>query len=237
MANRKTFRTIESVNNLDPLNPHPRLAICLCLDTSGSMSGHPINELNAGIRLFYDTIRKNRDSRLASDVAIVTFGSGGVQCLQNFSQLYQTPNPPSLTASGMTPMGEAVNLALDMIEARRQEYRAVGLPHYHPWLVLMSDGQPNGDTGEFERASLRSCALVDDRKLVVFPVGIGKDADRNSLSRFSTRIVPRKLAGMNFKAFFEWLSRSTSGVSVTTPGESVNLPPATWGTDGGWGTI
>ena len=201
------------------------------------MSGHPINELNAGIRLFYDTIRSNRDSRLASDVAVVTFGSGGVQCIQQFMQLYQTPNIPSLTAAGMTPMGEAVNLALDMIENRKQEYRSLALPHYHPWLVLMSDGMPNGDQAEFDRAALRACTLVDNRKLVVFPVGIGKDADRSSLARFSTRITPRKLAGMNFKAFFEWLSRSTSGVSATTPGESVNLPPATWGTDGGWGTI
>lgn len=237
MVTRKAFRAIESVSNIDIINYHPRLAISLCLDTSGSMSGHPINELNAGLRLFYDTIRSNKDSRLAADVSIVTFGSGGVQCIQEFAQLYQISNPSPLTAAGMTPMGEAVNLALDMIENRKHEYSSVGIPYYHPWLVLMSDGMPNGDSSEFERASRRACTLVDNRKLVVFPVGIGKDADRNSLARFSTRITPRKLAGTNFKAFFEWLSKSTSGVSVHTPGESVNLPPANWGTDGGWGTI
>ena len=33
-------------------NPTPRVPVCLCLDTSGSMSGSPINELNEGIKLF-----------------------------------------------------------------------------------------------------------------------------------------------------------------------------------------
>ena len=234
MAGRRGFRTVSSI---DHTNPHARLAICLCLDTSGSMSGHPINELNAGIRLFYETIRRSRESKYAADIAIVTFGNDGAQCIQEFSQVYQSPNPPSLTASGMTPMGEAVNLALDMIEDRRQEYRNIGVQHYHPWLVLMSDGKPNGDVSELEKASQRSSGLAENRKLVVFPVGIGRDADRDSLAKFSPRIQPRKLTGMNFREFFEWLSKSTDRVSASKPEDKVDLPPVTWGTDGGWGSI
>lgn len=201
------------------------------------MSGHPINELNAGIRLFYETIRISRESKYAADLALISFGDKGVRRIQDFAQVYQIPNPPQLTAAGMTPMGEAVNLALDMIEARLREYSASGIQYYHPWLVLMSDGKPNGDVSEFERAASRARDLVERRKLVVFPVGVGKDADRDSLAQFSTRIVPRKLTGMNFREFFGWLSMSTDRVSASKPGEKIDLPQVTWGTDGGWGSI
>lgn len=234
MAGRRGFRTVSSI---DHTNPHPRLGILNVLDTSGSMSGHPINELNAGIRLFYETIRISRESKYAADLALISFGDKGVRRIQDFAQVYQIPNPPQLTASGMTPMGEAVNLALDMIEARLQEYSASGIQYYHPWLVLMSDGKPNGDVSEFERAASRARDLVERRKLVVFPVGVGKDADRDSLAQFSTRIVPRKLTGMNFREFFGWLSMSTDRVSASKPGEKIDLPQVTWGTDGGWGSI
>ncbi|MBQ7217656.1 MAG: hypothetical protein IJS39_16945 [Synergistaceae bacterium] len=67
MVTRRTFRSAPSVSSLDIDNPHPRSAICLCLDTSGSMSGDHINELNAGIRLFYDTIPNSKDSYFPSE--------------------------------------------------------------------------------------------------------------------------------------------------------------------------
>ena len=222
---------------LDLTNPRARLAICLCLDTSASMKGHPINELNSGVRLFCETVRSKDEVRYAADLAIVTFGHKGVQCLRSFAQLYESPNPPSMSASGMTPMGEAVNLALDMIEERRNQYRAAGIQYYHPWLVLMSDGMPNGDEHEEDRAAQRSRQLCDESRLAVFPIGIGRDADRASLAQFTNQRVPMKLRGLNFADFFEWLGKSAYGTSISKVGEKVPTPPITWGVDGGWGTI
>ena len=217
-------KPIYDTSTLDSTNPHARLAICLCLDTSGSMQGHPINELNAGLRLYYETLLSNTDSRRAADIAIVSFGFSGVQCLQNFCDISITPTPPSLRADGMTPMGEAVNLALDMIENRRQEYKRDGMQYYHPWLILMSDGEPNGSEAEFERAASRATDLVNRDKLFVFPIGIGREADMRKLERFSPKIPPAPLVGMNFKGFFEWLSISIQRISVSKPGEPVGFP-------------
>lgn len=67
-------------------------------------------------------------------------------------------------------MGKAVNLALDMLENRRQDYKNVGVQYYHPWLVLMTDGRPNGSAYELARASSRSRDLVTRNNLVVFPI-------------------------------------------------------------------
>jgi uncharacterized protein YegL len=72
--------------------------------------------------------------------------------------------------------------------------------------------------------------MVTAKKLTVFPIGIGADADMTALARFSPNRRPLRLKGLNFKEFFEWLSRSVSRVSRSTPGDAVKLDPT--GLDG-----
>ena len=42
------------------LNPTNRVPIALCLDASGSMSGQPMQELNQGVRLFFERFTQTR---------------------------------------------------------------------------------------------------------------------------------------------------------------------------------
>ena len=104
-------------------NPTPRVPVCLCLDVSGSMSGPPIDELNQGVKLFYDAIKDDEVALYSAEVSVVTFGGTDASCIVDFASLELQPNPPYLNASGMTPMGEAVNLALDLLEQRKEEYK------------------------------------------------------------------------------------------------------------------
>lgn len=121
-------------------------------------------------------------------------------------------------------MGEAVNLSLDMLEERKKEYRQNGVDYYQPWLVLMSDGAPNGDPNELDRAIKRVNDLVASKKLVVFAIGVGEYADMDVLAKFSPNRRPLRLQGLKFREFFVWLSQSVVAVSQSTPGESVKLP-------------
>lgn len=203
-------------------NPTARVPVCLCLDTSGSMGGMPIDELNEGVRLFYEAIREDETALYSAEVSIVTFGENA-QCIVDFASLDRQPNVPILTANGMTPMGEAVNMGLDLLEQRKKEYKDRGVDYYQPWLVLMTDGAPNGDSEELSRAINRTVDLVNQKKLTIFPIGIGSDADMNVLSKFSPKRAPLKLQGLKFREFFAWLSKSVSKVSQSTPGESVKL--------------
>lgn len=204
-------------------NPTARVPVCLCLDVSGSMDGAPIQNLNEGVRMFYDAIKDDEIAVYAAEISIVTFGGTDAECMADFASLELQPNPPRPEAYGRTPMGEAVNMALDMLERRKQEYRDAGVDYYQPWLVLMTDGLPNGSKEELSRAISRTCEAVNNRKLTIFPIGIGDEADMATLQKFSPKRSPLKLKGLKFQEFFAWLSKSVSKTSQSIPGESVKL--------------
>ena len=213
-------------------NPTQRVPICLCLDVSGSMRGDPIRELNKGIKVFFDALKQDEIALYAADVCIVTYGNRGensVQCISDFSSIESKTTLSELTACGQTPMGEAVNMCLDLLDARKKEYQEKGVDYYQPWLVLMTDGKPYGDKDPraVSNAQQRTSQMVNDRKLVVFPIGIGAEADMNVLAKFSPKNSPLKLNGLDFCQFFQWLSASVSRTSQSL-GEKVQLPQINW---------
>lgn len=76
-------------------NPTPRLAVCLCLDTSASMAPC-MDELNEGVRSFYEEVQKDPNSKYSLEIAIVTFGPEAKQ-MRDFQPLDQQTRPPMLT--------------------------------------------------------------------------------------------------------------------------------------------
>src|SRR5260221_5240699 len=83
-------------------NPQPRCACVLLLDTSGSMGGLPIIQLNEGIRVFKDELLSDSLAAKRVEIAIVTFGPVTLESdFQSISNFY----PPQLKADGGTPMG------------------------------------------------------------------------------------------------------------------------------------
>lgn len=199
-------------------NPTPRIPVCLVLDVSASMDGDPLKELQSGVDTFFDAIRCDEVAQFSAEICIVTFG-GKVGKEVDFAAISRQV-VPSLLATGDTPMGGAVTLALDLLEARKTEYRNAGVDYYQPWLVVMTDGQP---TDDIQQAVIRIKDLTAAKKLTVFPIGIGAGANMVTLSQLSPTRPPLRLKGLNFREFFVWLSRSVSHVSQSTPGETVKL--------------
>lgn len=199
-------------------NPTPRVPVSLCLDTSSSMAGSPIEELVRGIDLFYEAIDEDDDAHDAAEINIVEFNSTAA-IIHDFASIERLSRVTSLRANGTTAMGAGVNLALDALDDRKATYSASGVLYYQPWLVLMTDGSP---TDNIDRAVERVISMVEAGKLTVFPIGIGK-ADMTTLARFSPNRVPLRLDGLKFKEFFEWLSKSVARVSRSTPGDRPKL--------------
>lgn len=198
-------------------NPEPRVPCVLVLDVSGSMGGHPIQELNEGIRQYKDELSTDSIASKRVEVAIVTFGED-VRTVVDFTTA-EGFQPPNLTASGLTPMGRAVSQAIDMIDSRKQIYKASGIAYYRPWIFLITDGCPNDEA--WEQAAERAVAGDKAKSFAFFGVGVG-DADMATLKRFCVR-EPIKMKGVKFRELFMWLSSSQKSVSRSTPGEEVPL--------------
>jgi uncharacterized protein YegL len=204
-------------------NPENRCPVVLLLDTSSSMEGQPIQELSRGVRVFKEEVLRDTKASLSVEVAIVTFGP--VQLTQDFVTIDQF-TPPSLTAQGFTPMGEAIASALDLLEGRKEIYKSNGIQYYRPWIFLITDGAP---TDSWQAAAERVRQGESDRKFCFFAVGVA-GADMATLSKIAPpERPPVMLNGLEFQPLFVWLSTSMKRVSSGKVGEAVALPPVGWG--------
>jgi uncharacterized protein YegL len=205
-------------------NAEQRCPCVLILDRSGSMGGRPIEELNAGLMLFKDELAADSLAMKRVDIAIVTFGPAKLEMpFHNASNFF----PPTLTVEGDTPTGSAINLALDIVEARKAEYRANGISSYRPWVILITDGGP---TDAWQSAAARVREGEAAKKFTFFAVGVA-GANMEILAQISTR-QPLSMQGLKFREFFLWLSGSMSAVSRSTPGTEVPLAAPT-----GWASV
>lgn len=205
-------------------NPENRCPVLLLLDTSGSMAGEPIQELNRGIAAFKEDVLKDTKASLSVEVAIITFGP--VRLIQDFATIDHF-TPPRLEASGKTPIGEAIDCALDRLEARKETYKANGIQYYRPWIFLITDGAPT-DTC-WPLAAQRVQEDEAKRRLCFFAVGV-QGADTNILAQIAPpERPPIMLNGLDFRSLFVWLSTSMKRVSSDKIGGAVALPPVGWG--------
>lgn len=206
-------------------NPSPRCPVALVLDTSGSMSGEPIAQLNAGAQLFIDEVKRDDLARWSVELGVFTAG-GRADCLLDFTGVEQIAGIAPMGATGSTPLGEATRMALDRLEARKAQYRKAGVPYYQPWLVIISDGAP---TDHWQDSAQRARELSASRKLVSLPIGVS-GADLGVLSAFSSKPAVA-LDGLKFRELFLWLSASMASVSASTSSDAtVQLPPIdSWG--------
>lgn len=220
-------------------NPEPRCPCVLVLDTSGSMKDEkqvtraispvqrlwndaspsgkvrPIDELNNGLVAFRDELMSDELAVKRVEISLLTFGP--VRRLTEF----QTPDvfrPPRLNAEGDTPMGAAIERAIELVNDRKKSYKQNGISYYRPWIFLISDGEP---TDNWQRAAEMVRKGEQSKSFAFFSVGV-EGANFDVMGRISER-QPLRLEGLRFQEMFMWLSSSLSSVSRSSPGDEVPL--------------
>ena len=192
-----------------------RLPICFALDTSGSMMGIPIKQLNMGLQNFVASIKSNDDTRSSTDIALVTFGSK-VDIVMPFGKISKDKGIPEIKASTtLTPIGEGVLTALELLNARKEGYKEMGIKYFQPWLVVITDGAPQGPNAVANmELAIKACnELEANDKLVVFNIGVGSGVDFDCLKRLSIkREEPISINSADFGKLFEFLGSSSSSI-------------------------
>ncbi|MCI5193709.1 MAG: VWA domain-containing protein [Candidatus Electrothrix sp. AU1_5] len=206
----------------DTSNPESRCPCVLLVDVSGSMVGHRIDQLNNGIIEFQQALQNDGLAAMRVEVAIVSFGYR-VTVEQDFITADQFQAKP-LHTGGATPMGKAIDMALNMVRERKDTYKQNGVSYYRPWIFLITDGAP---TDKWQAAAQRIKTEENTKSVAFFAVGV-EDADMGTLSQISDR-QPIMLNGLQFKEMFVWLSQSLTSVSHSQVDEQVPLTPPGWG--------
>lgn len=155
------------------------------LDSSGSMEGEKIQQLNFAIReaipAIQDAASENPNVHIL--VRAVAFSNGA-------RWQVGTPTLPAdfrwsdVSAGGVTDMGRALFLVADQLRMPPMTDRAVS-----PVLVMISDGHATDDFGSGLKALL---AEPWGKKAIRLAIAVGQDADRDALTRFmgSTELKP-----------------------------------------------
>lgn len=210
--------------------PRP-LPIFVLADTSGSMRGEKINELNLALREMVKSLNDADDIRGKFQLSIITFG-GEVKLIQPLEDC-NTISLNELDAAGKTPMGEAFDMVCDMIE----DHDIVSSRAYTPTIVLISDGLPTDCSEEMYRRKnyfdweplVKLQSGERSSKCQRLALGIGEDADSDMLKCFIDNpdipVIKTKDA-TGITKFFRWVTMSTvARMSSINPNDTGVVAP------------
>ena len=204
-----------------------RVPCILLLDVSSATSGKPIEELNAGLVAYKNGLAGQAAVAQQIDLAVVSFG-GQVDTLCDFTTA-DGFSPPQLTASGDTPLGEAIHQGIDLLQDHKQFYWTEQIPFHRPWVFLISASPP---TDLWHSAAGRIRHGETTKAFSLFPVGL-HGADFDNLRKLTTR-EPLRLKDLRFRQLFKWLANCAVRRCAVGARERVPLPnPAS---ADGWAT-
>lgn len=180
-----------------------RLPVYLLLDTSGSMTGDPIEAVKSGLQMLIASLRQDPYALETAYISVITFSSDAKQIvpLTELSQ-FQAPN---IEAAGTTAMGESLALLADCVQREVKKGTADQKGDWKPVVFMLSDGSPTDDLekGIAALRTIRTGAFVC--------CAAGQSADTTALKKISEIVVNLDTAdSSSIKSFFKWVSSSIS---------------------------
>ncbi|MEJ5964315.1 vWA domain-containing protein [Pedobacter immunditicola] len=201
-----------------------RLPVYLLLDTSGSMSGEPIEAVKNGVQIMISSLRQNPQAIETAFLSVITFDSKAEQIipltdLASFQMV-------DIRATGVTALGDALKLVSSKIDSEVAKTTTEQKGDWKPLVFIMTDGIPTDDW---------QSGLVEFKKRkVAFTVACaaGSGADTNILKQITDNVVSLDTAdSASIGKFFQWVTASigVSSTKVEDSGKEITglneLPP------------
>ncbi len=201
-----------------------RLPVYLLLDTSGSMSGEPIEAVKNGVQVMISSLRQNPQAIETAFLSVITFDSAARQIipltdLGSFQMV-------DIRATGTTALGDALRVVSNCIDNEVGKTTAETKGDWKPLVFIMTDGIPTDDW----QSGLREFQKRKTAFTVACAAGSG--ADTTVLKQITENVVSLDTAdSQSIAKFFAWVTASigVSSTKVEDAGKEVTglneLPP------------
>ncbi|WP_315099467.1 vWA domain-containing protein [Capnocytophaga sputigena] len=193
-----------------------RLPVYLLLDTSGSMTGEPIEAVKNGVQMMVHSLRQNPQAIETAFVSIITFDSEAKQLIPLTDLAsFQTID---LKAAGTTALGAALSLLADKLENEVTKTTLEQKGDWKPIVFIMTDGVPTDDW----QAGFQKLKAM--KKGLIVGCAAGNNADDKVLKEISDQVV--RLSNTDADSigkFFQWVSASIATTSTKVEETGIDL--------------
>jgi uncharacterized protein YegL len=191
-----------------------RLPVYLLLDTSGSMTGEPIESLRNGVQLLVSTLRQSPQAIETAHICVITFNSSA-KVLIPITDLFSF-KMQDIDASGTTSLGDALKVLSRCIEKDVVKTTKETKGDWKPIVFILTDGIPTDDW----KNGLNS--LRKQKTGLIVACAAGSHADTSILKQITNDVIQLDTAdSLSLNLFFQWLTASINS-SSTKVGESGN---------------
>lgn len=193
-----------------------RLPVYLLLDTSGSMTGEPIEAVKNGVQTMIHSLRQNPQAIETAYISIITFDSDAKQIipltdLASFQMV-------DIKASGVTSLGSALELLADKLETEVTKTTLEKKGDWKPMTFIMTDGVP---TDDWQRGLAK---LNSINKGLIVGCAAGSGADDSVLKQITDSVVRLDNADSeSISKFFQWVTASISTSSTKVEDSGIDL--------------
>lgn len=206
-----------------------RFPVYLLIDTSGSMTGEPIESVKVGLEAMLSSLRGDPFALESANISIITYDRE-VKVILPLTPLEDIQLPEiTCPESGPTNMGAALKTLCKQIDSEVHLSTPTQKGDWMPLLFLMTDGKPS-DIMEYNEA----IPEVKKRKFAtIVACAAGSKAKTEPLQQLTDQVYTLDtMDTSSFSQFFKWVSSSigvgnrsigaTSDLILPPPPEEVN---------------
>lgn len=206
-----------------------RLPVYLLIDTSGSMTGEPIESVKVGLEAMLSSLRGDPFALESASISIITYDRE-VKVLLPLTPIEDIQLPEiTCPESGPTNTGAALKTLCKQIDSEVHLSTPTQKGDWMPLLFLMTDGKPS-DIMEYNEA----IPEVKKRKFAtIVACAAGSKAKTEPLLQLTDQVYTLDtMDSSSFSQFFKWVSSSigvgnrsigaTSDLILPPPPEEVN---------------